>query len=233
MKKNILFFTILSTSLMGCPKSSSETSVQSNPSTESAEASGSEEAAELVCELNLQTIGLASIDKVFEDAKALDSKVCNLIDGLSSANKLITNLGALDSLGTEIAGMITSGAVTLSVSGGSPDFSFDDTKLEGRSKDIAGALDSLIGSIKQAKTDIPGFQTDLQNIVASAQAALGTLPTELKEAAASGSIKPTQIPKLLKSAKGNIGELGNIKTHLGMLQENIKESLTTITSLKK
>ena len=235
MKKNILLFTLLSTSLMGCPKSGSETSVQSNPSSEASSAENSAEPAseEFVCELNLKVIKIESMDKIFDDAKALDAKICNLVDALKSANALFANLGDTESVTTEVSGLISSGAVKITLDGGAPDLSFDEEKLEGRSKEIADSLDALIGSIKQAKTDIPTLQTDLEGIIASSQEALGSLPTELKDAASSGTIKPTEIPKLLKAAKGNIGELGNIKSHITMLKDDVELSMTTISSLGK
>lgn len=80
-----------------------------------------------------------------------------------------------------------------------------------------GAINELVAAMSKASADLATVPKDAMALVQEAKALPGQVPSMAKSA----GLKPTQVPKVLKGVKSNIGALGSIPGEIKALVDDI------------
>ena len=178
--------------------------------------------------LTITTTGIAAVDDVFAPAGDIVNTVTGTKTALDNVNKnLASSLGmaegtplkdALASLKEKAAGKLT---VAMN-SQGMPELKPSDALPE----DVQKALDGFNASIGEISALVPKLAeipAKAQEVVAAAQALVAN-PSGL----AKSGVKPTEIPKVVKTVKNNITVLTKLPTEAASLTTSLKDLATSV-----
>jgi hypothetical protein len=182
--------------------------------------------------IEFAVLGLTSLDKAFADAAALDGRIVEARDGLVSARTAIEALAGNDlpALQSKIKDLITSGALKVDISSGTPALSFDEA-LAPEAAELYATMEKLSSTISSMTVLAPELQESVTAVIASTQEAISNTPAEAKTAVKAKEIKMKQMKSIISGSKANGKELKNMPTHLTEFTSELTSSAKLLTDL--
>lgn len=182
--------------------------------------------------IEFTVLGIPSLDKVFADAATLDGRIVEARDGLVSARTGIEALAGEDlpALKSKIKDLISSGALKVDMSSGTPALAFDEA-LAPEAVALYASMEKLSSTISSMKVLAPELQESVTTIVASTQAAISSAPAEVKTAVKAKEIKMKDMKTILSGTKNNGKELKTIPSHMTEFTNELTGSTKLLTDL--
>ena len=196
------------------------------PSLAASSAKGNGQAA------SFRPVGVPSLDSVFDKAAAIDQTIHNAARDLAAArDKVLNAAGAanLDGVRESLAGLGAS-AFRVDMANGVPTITVG-SAVPAEASGLVGAVAELGQTVGRLSRELATLPAEVKALVVAVQEAAAKAPAEVKSLTQSGSIKPTEVPKLLKTVKGNVAATTALPEGVETLLGELKSTVAFLGSL--